>query len=114
VISRLTIQYQPILFTLFGEEMKLQDAIAQLDSLDRDAHIFASPERPLHAGTTAVVGHFTEDDEPPEEAQGLREFLDVWHAKDMLDGKMRLLKIEEPISPERRMELFLSVVADDA
>ena len=94
--------------------MQLQDAITQLDSFDRDAHIFACPERPLHAASTVVVGHFTEDDELPQEAKGLREFLDVWHAKEMLVGKARLMKIEEPLTPEQRIKLFLSVVANDA
>ena len=94
--------------------MQLQDAITQLDLLDRDAHIFACPERPLHAASTVVVGHFTVDGEPPHEAKGLREFLDVWHAKEMLEGKVRLMKIEDPLTPEQRVKLFLSAVAKDA
>ena len=98
----------------FGKEMNLQEAVDRLDSFDRDAHIFASPERPLTSETAVFVGHFDDDDEPPEEAQGLREFLDVWHAKDMLKGKARLLNIEHPMSPEQKIELFLSVVANDA
>lgn len=94
--------------------MKLQDAITSLDSFDRDAHIFACPERPLHAGSTVVVGHLTEDDEPPQEAKELREFPDVCHAKELLEGKAALLKIEESISPDQRVRLFLSVLEDDA
>jgi hypothetical protein len=47
-----------------------------------------------------------DDDSTPDEAQGMKCFLDVWHAKEVIEGKASQRGMSNP-SHEEKVELLI-------
>ena len=76
--------------------MTLREVVEQLSSYDEEQTIFLNRQVELSADTPAVVAWIPEDDSHPDEAEGLTIFLDIWHAREVIEGKARLAKLQQP------------------
>ena len=85
--------------------MNLRDAISQLRQADDDATLFIGRDGPIRADMPAAIGQIAEDDTQPPEADGLRVFLDVWHVREVLDGKAGLAGLSAP-TIEQQIQLL--------
>lgn len=81
--------------------MTLEEIVKQLKSFDDDQTIFLDPEGQLSGSTRGVVVWVPDDDSPPSEAAGLKCFLDIWHAKEVIEGKASHLGINQPSESEK-------------
>lgn len=93
--------------------MTLRDVITNLASYNGGQTIFLDRMSVLSADTKAVVAWMPEDDSPPEEAKGLGIFIDVWHARDVIEGKSRLAKIAQP-TVDQKVALLIEFVKQGA
>jgi hypothetical protein len=69
-----------------GSVMKLIEAVGKLDSFDNEATIYAAT--PWTENSEAIVAREPTSGGPPTEAEklGLKYFLEVFVARDFLDG----------------------------
>jgi hypothetical protein len=92
--------------------MKLRELIASLDRLNDDSAIYAMP--PWTYDSAAIVAEESEDESVPVEAraQGFEYFLEVWLAKEFLEGWIETL--EHAPSLEEICERLIGYAIDDA
>jgi hypothetical protein len=76
--------------------MNLRDAISQLRQADHDATLFVGCDGPIRADMPAAIGQMSEDNTLPPESDGLRVFLDIWHVREVLEGKAALAGFSAP------------------
>jgi len=93
--------------------MKLEDIVKQLESFDDDQTIFLDPEGLLSGSTRGAVVWVPDDDSTPDEAAGLKCFLDVWHAKEIIEGKAMQFGISQP-SENEKLRLLIDYAQTDA
>lgn len=93
--------------------MTFRDVIEQLSSFDDEQTIFLDRQAELCADTPAVVAWIPEDDSHPDEANGLSVFLDIWHAREIIEGKARLAKLSQP-STTQKLDLLIEYAKKDA
>ncbi len=86
--------------------MTLIDIVKQLDSYDEEQTIFLDRTRELSCDSEGVVVWIPDDQSTPDEAQGLKCFLDVWHAKEVIDGKASQHGKSNP-SDEEKVQLLI-------
>ena len=93
--------------------MKFIEIVRQLSSFDEDQTIFLDRSDQLSAETEGVVVWMPEDDATPSDAIGMKCFLDIWHAIEIIEGKSRLLGIRNP-SDREKLELLIQYTETDA
>lgn len=86
--------------------MKFIDIVKQLDLFDDEQTIFLDRSSELSTESNGIVVWMPEDDSVPIEAQGMKCFLDVWHAKEVIGGKASQLGIANP-SDDKKVELLI-------
>lgn len=86
--------------------MKFIDIVRQLESFDEEQTIFLDRSSELSSESFGAVVWMPDDDSTPNDAQGMKCFLDVWHAKEVIDGKARLRGIANP-SDDKKVEMLI-------
>ena len=86
--------------------MKLIDIIKQLESFDEEQTIFLDRSGELSSESSGVVVWMPEDDSTPGEATGMKCFLEVWHAKEVIEGKASQRGMKNPSDGEK-VELLI-------
>ena len=86
--------------------MTLEEIVNQLDSFDEEQTIFLDRSEALSATSNGVVVWMPDDESTPPEAEGMKCFLDVWHAKEVIAGKAQLRGLSNPSAIER-VELLI-------
>jgi len=76
--------------------MTIHDVVESLCSFDDDQTIYVDASGKLDSRTQAVVVWAPEDDTEPPDAKGMKCFLDVWHAKDVIEKKAQLSGLHMP------------------
>ncbi len=94
--------------------MTLRDAIRDLESFRASDTLFVTAGQPLHADISTVVAEIAEDDSIPAEATGHRVFLDVWHVRDILDGKAHLAGLHDDPTLDQKLTFLLQYATNDA
>ena len=72
--------------------MTLQQVVEEVDSLDDELTIFWKADGDLSSDSTVFAVNLDEEEEP----EGLREFMDVWHVRDVIKGKSAVAGISDP------------------
>lgn len=93
--------------------MTLAELVGQLDKYDDEYTIFVDRENGISPDSIVVVAAIDEDDNVPDEAQGLSEFMDVWHAIDVIKGKASLIGVANP-SNETKVKLLIEYAVNGA
>ena len=93
--------------------MTLADLIGQLESYDDELTIFVDRKNGITPETIVVVAEIDEDDNIPDEAKGLSEFMDVWHAIDVIKGKASLIGVTNP-SNDVKVKLLIEYAVNGA
>jgi hypothetical protein len=78
----------------------LREIIERIDEFDEDQTVYLDRSSELTPDTLGIVVWAPEDDSVPQEAKGLKCFLDVWHIKEVVEGKARLKKLSRPTLDE--------------
>lgn len=93
--------------------MTFREVIEKISSFDDEQTIFLDRQTELCADTPAVVAWISEDESHPDEANGLSVFLDIWHAREVIEGKARLAKLSKP-STAQKLNLLIEYAKKDA
>ena len=72
--------------------MNLTELLTQLDMFDSEQTIYVDEGAPLSATVAVSVAEAPEDDSIP--FNGMRELIDVWHARESFDGCRKLLQAD--------------------
>ena len=94
--------------------MILRDAIRHLNSFRPSDTLFVAAGQPLHADISTVVAKIPEDDSIPAEAVGHRTFLDVWHVRDVLEGKAQLAGLREEPTLDQKLAFLRQYASNGA
>jgi hypothetical protein len=86
--------------------VKLIDIVKQLESFDEEQTIFLDRSSELSSESNGVVVWMPDDDSTPDEAKGMKCFLDVWHAKEVIEGKASQRGMNNP-SDDEKVELLI-------
>jgi hypothetical protein len=86
--------------------MVLKDIISKLQGFDSEATLFIMPNEPIHPEMRAAIVQIPDDDTLPPEVAGLRVFLDVWHVREVLDGKTRLAGLSALPSVDQQIQFL--------
>ena len=90
--------------------MSLYEFVERLDSFDDELTVFRKPNGDL---TRESLIFLINVDEEEEEAQGLKEFIDVWHIRDVIEGKSKLTGMANPDVPTK-LQLLLDYAENGA
>ena len=82
--------------------MTLLQLVEDVDSLDDELTVFWNPDESLASDSAVFVVDLDEEDEP----EGLKEFIDVWHIRDVIKGKSSLAGLDAP-NAEAKTALLL-------
>jgi hypothetical protein len=72
--------------------MSLRQLVQDVDSLNDELTVFWEPEGALSSESPVYLVDLNEEDEP----DGLREFIDVWHVRDVIRGKSSVAGLVDP------------------
>jgi hypothetical protein len=94
--------------------MTLREVLEQIETFPPEATVFAVG--PVDLGTTVMVLEAPSDDDLPDEIDGMRLVMDIWHVSDTLDGLRQLLRGQNGTdpSPDQLFERFLVYLKNDA
>lgn len=81
--------------------MKLIDILKHLESFDEEQTIFLDRSGKLSSESQGVVVWMPDDDSTPGKAVGMKCFLDVWYAKEVIDGKASQRGMNNPSDDEK-------------
>lgn len=95
--------------------MTLRELLHKLDDLDDDATIFAG-ESPLTLSSRVVVAIPDQDENGSAEADGCHEVMDVWHARETIQGLSQLLRSQlgRNATPDELEQRFMLYLKNDA
>jgi hypothetical protein len=95
-----------------GPMMKLIEVVRDLDALDVESTIYAS--QPWAENSEALVAHEPESGGLPAEAErlGLRYFLEVFIARDFVEGWVA--NLDAPPTPHQTCARLIKYAATDA
>ena len=94
--------------------MTLREVLERIDTFPPDASVYMASAADLDA---AALVHDSEDDDPPEQMNGMPNVMDVWHVKEILDGMRSLLREHNGgvvPSQEQLFARFLVYLKNDA
>ena len=72
--------------------MTLRQFVEDMDSLDDELTIFWTTDGDISGDSIVFLVDLNEEDEPDE----LKEFIDVWHARDVIKGKISVAGLVDP------------------
>ena len=96
--------------------MKLCDVIRDLHKLNDEETVFIKTDHPLSPDTEAKIVFLDEEDDEeviPEEVGGMKCFMDVWHIKEVINGKSMLNKIDSP-TLDQKIEFIINYARNGA
>ena len=76
--------------------MDLSELIFQIGLLDNDSVVFVESSVSLSPETAVIIVPLEQYDQPGESPGRYREFMDVWHIKEVLAGKAALNDCSSP------------------
>ena len=93
--------------------MTLREVLERIDTFPRDASVYTANTADLDA---AALVHQAEDDDPPDQMNGMPLVMDVWHVKETLDGLRSLLRQQTGEAPSQAQlfDRYLVYLKNDA
>jgi hypothetical protein len=91
----------------------LREILANLQNFDEDAGLFFNDVDGL---SSPAIIFKTQDEDLPQEHEGKRLIMEVWHVREVLDGLQQLIKKQNGSLPslEQLFERFLVYLRRDA
>ena len=93
--------------------MNLREVVSKLSSFERGQTIFVDRRNGLSGESPAVVVWLPDDDSAPPGTEGMKCFLDVWHAMETIQGKTQLRSLDNA-TLDQKVGLLLEFCEKDA
>ena len=77
----------------------LREVLERIDTFPREASVYMADTADLEAAT--LVYQAEDDDDPPDQMDGMPLVMDVWHVKETLDGLRSLLRQQTGEAPSQ-------------
>ncbi|WP_442482406.1 hypothetical protein [Aeoliella sp. SH292] len=90
--------------------VSLRDLVEKIDGFDGKLSVLRYFDQVLGAESKCFLTDLDEEGNPPA---GLREFMDVWHIREVIHGKCKLAGLEKP-DVSTKVQLLLDYVENDA